>query len=227
MNKEEVEEEILDTKQRFRDVIENPVDESLNETASNKKYIVEIQPETEQEIFNTYEDAYNFYRNIVEDWRDVAYNMEEPHTVMLAELDDDTIGETLHYWNSEDVTLYENKKPVDDKDDSKLYGILLHSDMTDITFALVGNNKEKLKENKDYLWDIIDGGYYDIDKNGEKVLIDSDQIIKKLQRQSIDFVYDEMDIVTSGYSFEYNDEDKKWYFYDTPVEVISYESSRF
>ena len=37
--------------------------------------------------------------------------------------------------------------------------------MTDITFALIGRDKERLKANEDALWDIIDGGYHDIDEN--------------------------------------------------------------
>lgn len=131
------------------------------------------------------------------------------------------------------ISLNENK---DTNESNLLYGILLHSDMTDITFALIGRDKERLKANEDALWDIIDGGYHDIDENGEHIVVDSEQIINNLEKEGIKFVdTDSCDPISSEcffYSGDYisNEENlipNTWYYDNTPIEVVSYESSRF
>lgn len=63
------------------------------------QYIVEIQPETEQEIFNNYADALDYYNARVNDYRKESRN--DDVSVALHKVIDDEIIDTIEYWKKD------------------------------------------------------------------------------------------------------------------------------
>ena len=73
--------------------------ESLNES-SQEQYIVEVQPDTEQETFNDYAGALDFYNIRVSDYRKESRN--DDVSVALHKVINGEIVDTLEYWKKDE-----------------------------------------------------------------------------------------------------------------------------
>lgn len=114
---------------------------------------------------------------------------------------------------------------ITESNENKLYAILNHSDMTDITFALIGKDKEQLLSHKNDLFkltsDSIEDDYEDSSEYWDNVLI---PIIQNLQKDGMIFISNEGEEYKGKYLKLRND---KWYFGKDELEIIDSYSSRF
>ena len=97
--------------------------------------------------------------------------------------------------------------------------------MTDITFALIGKDREQLLAHKNDLFkltsDSIEDDYEDSSKYWNNVLI---PIIQNLQKDGMMFISDDGEEYKGKYLKLRND---KWYFGKDELEIIDSYSSRF
>jgi hypothetical protein len=75
--------------------------EPVNESSHSIRFVVEIQPDTEQETFGDYAGALDYYNARVSDYKEESRN--DDVSVALHKVVDDTIVDTLEYWKKDEA----------------------------------------------------------------------------------------------------------------------------
>ena len=110
---------------------------SSDEIVGKLRYAVEIQPETEMDEFENYEDALDYFNEMVDFYKNTEHASDDELSVALQIIDDETLYDTIKFWRKnspEDEVLSEsgNTTASEDVDLSK--------------FTNTNTNKEPLKQ---------------------------------------------------------------------------------
>lgn len=110
---------------------------SSDEIVGRLRYAVEIQPETEMDEFENYEDALDYFNEMVDFYKNTEHINDDELSVALQVIDDKTLYDTIKFWrkdSSENEVLSESEDTTSPED----------VDMTKYTNT--NTNKEPLKQ---------------------------------------------------------------------------------
>ena len=110
---------------------------SSDEIVGKLRYAVEIQPETEMDEFENYEDALDYFNEMVDFYKNTEHASDDELSVALQVIDDETLYDTIKFWRKnspEDETLNESDDTTSSED-------------VDLSrFTNTNTNKEPLKQ---------------------------------------------------------------------------------
>ena len=110
---------------------------SSDEIVGKLRYAVEIQPETEMDEFENYEDALDYFNEMVDFYKNTEHVYDDELAVSLQVIDDETLYDTIKFWR---------KNPPEDEVLSESGNTTSSEDVDLSKFTNTNTNKEPLKQ---------------------------------------------------------------------------------
>lgn len=110
---------------------------SSDDIVGKLRYAVEIQPETEMDEFENYEDALDYFNEMVDFYKNTEHVYDDELAVSLQVIDDETLYDTIKFWR---------KNPPEDEVLSESGNTTSSEDVDLSKFTNTNTNKEPLKQ---------------------------------------------------------------------------------
>lgn len=179
--------------------LEDPIEEKLSKKENLKEnvgeqYLVEIQPDTEQETFNDYAGALDYYNARVSDYKKDSRNSDV--SVALHKVVDGEIIDTLEYWKKdetlkEEYGYYKDEPYCEEIADGLENGIWVGETQNGTSWELTINGYSSDEFSPSFADYLAEEVAYPV-RDGHLAYIGIEMILYKSSMESI-FGYDELD----------------------------------